>query len=185
MNNTNIYNHLLKQNKNIENYIVLHENTSKYYITVHTVINILNILLSGISAVFSTVLSQVESLDIKNQLYILFASILYTSSVLTSFSHFLQYEKLAQDHITKANAYNSLRLSFNNKKIDELNEEYFLWITKSYDELLTSLPSVNKMPQNIDLTLNSTVIDTTIDIKTNISLEEEKYQIDRYMLNSG
>ena len=181
----------------IEKDIKLHEKSYSYYRKIYSYINITNIILLGaitLTKLINEFLKEVYIISITTTI------ILFFNSILTAVIHFLEYEKIAEQHLTKSNAYKSIFLSIKRQLIvpSQNLEEYYSWVSKKYDELATTGPLIPgyinyKTKNNSNSNLNEDP-ESCMDIKTesissessnseiiNIETEEQRYQIDRFM----
>lgn len=195
---TNNNENIKKQYNLIEKEYYLNYETHRYYSNFYYYMNILNIIFICSSTITNFV----------NQLYreniyvsITVNSILFITSVNTGILHFLQYEKLSEIHLTKANAYKSLLLSIKRNQINLDNDEtmtdkkqrdFLKWIIEKYDQLLLSGPSIpdyvknkSKLGFKPDKLLGPDYEMTEVKIQNDSSNEsaskEDIYQIERWL----
>ncbi len=178
---------------------ILHEKASKFYSTSYFYINITNVMFLS----STTLINFINQIFTENLIVnILIVIMMFITTSMTSIIHFLQFEKLAESHSTKSSSYKSLLVSIKNYafKQDDEFDEYYLWITKKYDELLLSGPTVPEFIKNKYKILSETETESLFEIKIDNQSEtssknsdqnklytpesnEEKYQIDRWVQN--
>ena len=180
------------QYKIIENEMLLHEKSHIYFSNLYYYLNIVNLFLLSSSTVVNFINQVFTGSIIVNIIIIIF---LFISSVFSSIIHFLKFEKNAEMHSTKANAYKSLLFSIKTYFISpkETAEDYFLWITKKCDELILTGPPVpirikNKYSKSHfeEHELDEIIIPQVVNIQEKQfepESNEEKYQIDRWLKN--
>lgn len=179
----------------LEKDIKLHEKSYSYFRQMYSYINIINIILLGTI----TLIKLINELLQENLIISIITTImLFFNSILSAVIHFLEYEKRAEQHLTKSNAYKSILLSLKRQLIvpSQNLEEYYSWVSKKYDELATSGPLIpgyiftkykkdKSNPECNDIELNSLKTESSSESSSNeiinIETEEQKYQIDRFM----
>jgi hypothetical protein len=176
---------------------ILHEKASSFYSTSYFYINITNIVFLS-STTLVNFINQIFTENIVVNIIIVVMMFITTS--VSSIIHFLKFEKLAEEHSTKSNSYKSLLASIKTFSAKENIDfdEYYLWITKKYDELLLSGPTVPEsikkkykvLSETETSTLNEIIVDSLSETSSYVSSKsyipesnEEKYQIDRWLLN--
>lgn len=176
---------------------ILHDKASLFYTNTYFYINITNIICLS-STTLTSFINKIYNDNIIVNIVILV--MMFIATCMTSIIHFLKFEKLSESHSTKANSYKSLLISIKNYTIkqNESFDDYYLWVTKKYDDLLLSGPTVPEHIQKKYKTLSEAETETLNEIKiesfeeenddtssktVNPESNEENYQIDRWMLN--
>jgi hypothetical protein len=191
---------LVKQNIKIDEFINIHMYASRFYRYTNFILSAINILVLATTAVIGNILQQPTSPSA--ELATLNNVVLYIASGIGVLIKFLAFEKASETHITKILAYKSLKGSIDNKLLNKattIDSEYYLWVTKSFDDLLLSEPGINPIinyfysKHTVTTKSDKKVIgtkdpntDLIIDVGENklVPMEAEKYEIQRY-LNGG
>lgn len=192
----NILKSLNEQYNTISLQLILHEKSYTYYRKLYSILNITNIILLG----STTVIKFINELVRENIIIaVITTTILFINSIMSAVIHFLEYEKIAEQHLTKSNAYKSIHISLKRQLLVPTQnlEEYYLWVTKKYDELATTSPVIPdyiyKKYKNFNLNENfqenqeflqkeqKNVNDDTNIVIFNSETAEQNYQIDRFM----
>lgn len=204
---------LHEQKNKCASYKWMHEYECDILSSRNKMLNILNIAIVSLSATGSIITNDLFSnekqfLQIFN---IIYAIMLYMTSVMSSLQHFLNYEKEAEKHRTVSVKYTTL---YNNiKRMLSLDSEqrqsvdnYFTWVNKEYDSIFLSAPDISsstvlnfetKFNTDLSLIITDTNNDTNSEIvviddnpeennisSNNYNTEKLKYELDRFMIHS-
>lgn len=175
---------LKNQYKIIENEVLLHEKAHSYYTNTYYYLNLTNIILLSCTSIINFINQLYRENFVVSVFVVIF---LFVSSISSSILHFLNYEKQAEAHLTKANAYKSLMCSIKKYLIDpkEKYNEYYLWITKKYEDLKINSPAIPGIvlkKYNTHIELTELVISNEIEESAfEPESSEMKYQIDRWI----
>ncbi len=157
---------------------LVHEEAYFYYRKVYSIISILNIFILS----FSTIIKLISELMLIGvAINIITTVTLFISTFITGLLHFLEYEKIAEIHLTCSKAYKSLYLTIKqNLELDKCNEKTYIWVNSKINELVLSSPIIPDFLTKISKYKNfdNDIITDKIDIletdikKNDIELQE-------------
>ncbi len=209
---------LSEQKQKCIGYKWMHEEETEKYSTRNKWFNIVSIIVVSATATSTSITGTAEVNNIGDMYIsitrIIYPIILYLTAILNSLQHFLNYEKLAEQHRTSSLRYNLLYNNINRMLALEpqqrqLVNDYFTWCNKEYDNLFQSSPDISKntvdlfnkefktsLVNHVKLNCNNkndctdtVVIMDNVNTNTNTTIntletERIKYDLDRFMVNS-
>lgn len=165
--NKQIENVLYEQQNKCAAYKWLHDKQSRRFSKINKWLNIIIIFIVSLTATGTSFTNNIENFE--NNLWkiilnISYSILLYFSAFLSSLQHFLNYEKQAELHRTASLKYTTLYNNIKRTLLLHITQrqqatEYFIWINKEYDSVLSESPNIstnimNEFESNFGKTLS-------------------------------